>query len=59
MTAAYDLARARRLLLLLCAAARTLPASRGLPLARAVAVTGARNERITARAVSTGSAFGS
>jgi len=45
VTAAYDLARARRLLLLLCAAARTLPASRGLPLARAVAVTGARNER--------------
>lgn len=45
MTAAYDLARTRRLLLLLSAAAKGLAKGEGVPLARAVALTGARNER--------------
>ena len=45
LSAAYDLARTRRLLLLLSAAALTLPGTMGLPLARAVEITGAKNER--------------
>ncbi len=45
MTAAYDLARIRRLLLLLSAASRALPGTRGVPLPRAVQLTGARSER--------------
>jgi proteasome accessory factor C len=45
VTAAYDLARTRRLLLLLSATSKTLPSTRGVPLARAVQLTGARNER--------------
>ncbi len=45
MTAAYDLSRTRRLLLLLSAVARTLPGTKGLSLPRAVAVTGAQNEK--------------
>lgn len=45
MTAAYDLGRTRRLLLLLSAASRSLPSPRGVPLARAVQLTGARSER--------------
>jgi len=45
VSAAYDLARARRLLLLLPACARALRRNEGLPLSRAVALTGSRNER--------------
>jgi hypothetical protein len=45
VTAAYDLARTRRLLLLLSAASKALPGTRGVPLARAVQLTGARSER--------------
>ena len=46
MTAAYDLARARRLLLLISAAAKAVRGGRdGLPLDRAVVLTGARDER--------------
>jgi proteasome accessory factor C len=45
MTAAYDLARTRRLLLLLSAAARASTRGRGVPLARAVELTGAKSER--------------
>ena len=45
MTAAYDLARTRRLLLLISAAAKAVRAGRdGLPLARAVELTGAKDE---------------
>lgn len=46
MTAAYDLARARRLLLLITAAAQAVAGRKdGVPLARAVALTGARDEQ--------------
>ncbi len=45
MTAAYGLARARRLLLLLTAAARAARRGAGVPLARAVELTGARSEK--------------
>jgi proteasome accessory factor C len=45
VTAAYDLARTRRLLLLLSAAARASTRGRGVPLARAVELTGAKSER--------------
>jgi proteasome accessory factor C len=45
VTAAYDLARTRRLLLLLSAAARAATRGRGVPLARAVELTGAKSER--------------
>jgi proteasome accessory factor C len=45
MTAAYDLARARRLVLLLSAAAKALSRGGGVPLARAVELTGARGEK--------------
>jgi proteasome accessory factor C len=45
VSAAYDLARARRLLLLIAACARALRRNRGLPLSEAVALTGARSER--------------
>lgn len=45
MSAAYDLARTRRLLLLLSAAARTLPGTKGLPLSRAAEITGAKDEK--------------
>ncbi len=45
MTAAYDLARIRRLLLLLPAAARAARSDRGIPLAEAARLTGARSTR--------------
>jgi proteasome accessory factor C len=46
VTAAYDLARTRRLLLLISAAAKALRSGKdGLPLARAVALTGAKDEK--------------
>ena len=45
MTDAYDLRRLRRLLLLLPAAARASRAGRGVPLAEAVRLTGARSTR--------------
>jgi proteasome accessory factor C len=45
MTASYDLARTRRLLLLLSAAARAAARGKGVPLDRAVELTGARSER--------------
>jgi proteasome accessory factor C len=45
VTAAYDLARVRRQLLLVAAAARAVRAGRGVPLAEAVRLTGARGER--------------
>lgn len=45
MTAAYDLGRLRRLLLLLPAAARAASRGRGVPLAEAVELTGARSVR--------------
>jgi proteasome accessory factor C len=45
VSAAYDLARARRLLLLLPACARALRRNEGLPLSKAVVLTGARSER--------------
>lgn len=45
MTAAYDLARTRRLLLLLTAAAKGLAKGEGVPLTRAVELTGARSEK--------------
>jgi proteasome accessory factor C len=44
VTAAYDLARVRRLLLLIAAAAKAARAGRGVPLAEAVRLTGARRE---------------
>jgi proteasome accessory factor C len=44
MTVAYDLERVRRLLLLIAAAARTARQGRGVPLAEAVRLTGARRE---------------
>lgn len=45
MSAAYDLARTRRLLLLISAAARAVRTrADGLPLSRAVALTGAKSE---------------
>lgn len=45
MTAAYDLRRIRRLLLLLPAAARAARSDRGVPLAEAVRLTGARSTK--------------
>lgn len=45
MTAAYDLRRIRRLLLLLPAAARAARNDRGVPLAEAARITGARSLR--------------
>ena len=45
VTAAYDLRRIRRLLVLLPAAARAARSGRGLPLAEAVKLTGARSEK--------------
>jgi proteasome accessory factor C len=45
VTEAYDLRRLRRLLLLLPAAARASRSGRGVPLAEAVRVTGARSQR--------------
>jgi proteasome accessory factor C len=45
VTAAYDLRRIRRLLLLLPAAARAARNDRGVPLAEAVRLTGARSAR--------------
>lgn len=45
MTAAYDLRRLRRLLLLLPAAARAAEQGRGVPLGEAVRLTGARSTR--------------
>lgn len=46
MTAAYDLARARRLLLLISAAAKAVARGEdGVPLPRAVELTGARDEK--------------
>lgn len=45
MTAAYDLRRIRRLLLLLPAAARAARSDRGVPLAEAARLTGARSTR--------------
>lgn len=45
MTAAYDLGRLRRLLLLLAAAARAAHRGRGVPLADAVRITGARSAK--------------
>lgn len=45
MTAAYDLRRLRRLLVLLPAAARAARGDRGVPLAEAVRLTGARSTR--------------
>lgn len=45
MTAPYDLRRLRRLLLLLPAAARAARAGRGVPLAEAARITGARSTK--------------
>lgn len=45
MTAAYDLRRLRRLLLLLPAAARAARSGRGVPLAEAARITGARSAK--------------
>ena len=45
MTAAYDVRRLRRLLLLLPAAARAARAGRGIPLAEAARLTGARSTK--------------
>ncbi len=45
MTAAYDLRRLRRLLLLLPAAARAARSGRGIPLAEAARITGARSTK--------------
>jgi proteasome accessory factor C len=46
VTVAYDLRRARRLLLLIAAAAKAVKRGEdGVPLARAVALTGAKNEK--------------
>lgn len=45
MTAAYDLRRIRRLLLLLPAAARAARSDRGVPLAEAARLTGARSTK--------------
>jgi proteasome accessory factor C len=45
VTAAYDLSRLRRLLLLLPAVARAERSGRGVPLAEAARITGARSEK--------------
>lgn len=51
MTAAYDLARIRRILVLLAAAGRAARSGRGVPLAEAVRLTGARGARQVAEDV--------